>query len=70
MTKFKTTNHFGFVIRKEALNSRSIAQEQIDKVMEIGSLDTDDNLISYGPCFGEEAADEFLRRLENLGIVQ
>lgn len=32
-------------------------------------LDANEDLISFGPHFGEEAANEFVRRLESLGLV-
>lgn len=32
-------------------------------------LDVSEDLISFGPHFGSEAATEFVRRLEALGLV-
>lgn len=32
-------------------------------------MDEDDALFSFGPHFGQEASDEFLRRLKSLGLA-
>ena len=63
------TAEFGLVIRKRALLERNISMDMVLGAMEVSSpLDCNDELISFGPSFGQEALDEFVRRLTELGF--
>jgi hypothetical protein len=70
MTGVRVSEHYGIVIRKTALEERRITVDKLLSAMEASApLDEDQNLISFGPHFGGEAAQEFTRRLEALGLV-
>ena len=58
------------MIRKQALEQHSIPLDKLLKAMQTSEpLDEDGSLISFGPHFGQEAAAEFIQRLEGLGLV-
>lgn len=60
---------FGLVIRRQELVSKLIDIDKLAAVLEFNApLDISDDLVSFGPCFGGEAANEFIRRLEALGL--
>lgn len=60
---------FSVVIRSEALKKVRIEVEEVTKLLEFDRpLDMSEEVISYGPCFGGQAADEFCRRLEGIGL--
>ncbi|WP_445656599.1 hypothetical protein [Achromobacter sp. NCFB-sbj8-Ac1-l] len=60
---------YGIVIRRQALESQSVTIDRLLTVLEFEApLDNSTDLVSFGPCFGGEAADEFIRRLEMLGL--
>jgi hypothetical protein len=62
------TNFYGLIIRIEAIKNLSISKENLNDIMESKPLDQNDFLVSYGPRFGKEASDEFIRRLEKIGL--
>ncbi|MBF0315781.1 MAG: hypothetical protein HQK52_20335 [Oligoflexia bacterium] len=64
----RITNFYGLVIKRSAIDMLPISIKKIDEAMEMKPLDINEQLISYGPSFGQEAADEFIRRLESLGL--
>lgn len=65
----RVSTHFGIVIRRRALSRRSIDMTGILSLMEAGGpYDEDAELLSFGPHFGEEAADVFIRRLKEVGL--
>jgi hypothetical protein len=65
----KISSDFGIVVRKQALQRNGIDIGALLSAMEAARpLDEDQELISFGPHFGEEAADEFARRLKGLGL--
>ncbi|MBL6989885.1 MAG: hypothetical protein ISR65_08905 [Bacteriovoracaceae bacterium] len=68
MSSIKVTNFHGIIIKKDAIASKSINIEEILKALESSPLDESNDLISFGPSFGKEAADEFIKRLEKLGL--
>jgi hypothetical protein len=69
MMAIKVTGECGIVIRKAALKEKGINHIDILKIMEVESpLDDDDDLISFGPSFGEEALNEFIVRLQNIQL--
>lgn len=70
MTAVKVSEHFGIVVRKSALDAQAISTVQLLATMETTQpLDENQNLISFGPHFGREACNEFIRRLEQLGLT-
>jgi hypothetical protein len=64
------TAEFGLIVRRRALLERNVPLEKVLAAVEAGRpLDCNDDLISFGPGFGQEALDEFSRRLIELGLV-
>ncbi len=69
MNTVKATNEYGIVIRRAALAAKSINYAQILQAMEVDQpLDMNEDLVSFGPSFGEEAMNEFISRLQVLGL--
>jgi hypothetical protein len=65
----RVTAHFGILVRKSGLVRRGIDHSRLLAIMEATSaLDEDETLLSFGPHFGGEAADEFVRRLKAEGL--
>lgn len=61
---------YGLVVRKAALVERGVAYSQLLTAMESTQpLDENDGLVSFGPHFGGEAADNLASRLVALGLV-
>ena len=62
-------HEFGILVRKAPLERLGVSRNRLFEVMEVDRcLDEDDDLFSFGPHFGQEASDEFLRRLKALGL--
>ncbi|GFE88653.1 hypothetical protein [Steroidobacter agaridevorans] len=60
----------GIVVRLAALRAKGIQFKRVLDAMEVDKpLDKNEDIASFGPHFGREAADEFQRRLESLGLV-
>jgi hypothetical protein len=69
MAAVRISEHFGIVVRMGSLHDRGVSRDQLLEQMECDHpLDEDDNLMSFGPHFGGEAAQEFIRRLQELGM--
>lgn len=69
MNSVKATNEYGIVVRRAALTVKSIDYKQLLQVMEVEQpLDSNEDLVSFGPSFGEEAMNEFIARLRALGL--
>jgi hypothetical protein len=69
MPGVRLSEHFGLVIRKEALQRCGVDRHQLLVLMEADApLDEDDALVSFGPHFGGEATQTLLQRLEAVGI--
>ncbi len=69
MSPVHVSTDFGIVIRRAALDEHGIDMPALLKVMETGEpFDQDNQLVSFGPHFGGEAAREFMKRLEALGL--
>jgi len=62
-----STDH-GVVVRKAALDRLGIGRDQVISEMEAQPFDEYADLLSFGPHFGREAAEEFSRRLDALGM--
>lgn len=70
MTAVNLTSEFGLVVRRAALEERGVSYGQLLDEMETEApLSVNEDLISFGPHFGLEAASEFLRRLESRGLT-
>lgn len=69
MNTVKATSEYGIVIRRAALTAKGIDYTQLLQAMEVEQpLDSNENLVSFGPSFGEEAMNEFIARLQALGL--
>lgn len=70
MTRFvKISSEFGIILRKSAIVKKGLSLEKVFQTFEYSKpLDENDSIISYGPHFGEEAMEEFGRRLSKLGF--
>ena len=65
----KVSNNFGIVVKKSAITREGIVHQDLLALMECASpFDENNMLISFGPHFGGEAANEFIRRLEQAGL--
>jgi hypothetical protein len=64
----KATNFFGIIIRKDAISKKSLSIDDIKKLIETDLIDESDELLSFGPCFGEEAADNIGKKLITKGL--
>jgi hypothetical protein len=62
------STEFGIVVRTASLNERGLHRDQLLQQLEAEPLDENDELMSFGPHFGGEAADEFRGRLYMLGL--
>jgi hypothetical protein len=70
MATVNLTAEFGLVVRRAALEQRGLSYRKLLDAMEAEApLDVNEDLISFGPHFGSEAATEFVRRLESLGLI-
>lgn len=65
----RATPEYGLVVRRSALHAKKVLYEEILDLLEVDSpLDANDQLISFGPSFGQEALDEFMSRLTQRGL--
>jgi hypothetical protein len=59
----------GIVVRRVPLNRLGISIDAMTEILGFDPpLDVSDELVSFGPLFGIEAADELCRRLQELGL--
>jgi hypothetical protein len=64
------TNEYGLVVRRRALLEKGVEYESLLKALEAQKpLDHNDELITFGPSFGAEAMNEFMARLQYLGLT-
>jgi hypothetical protein len=69
MSGVRLSHHFGIVIQKKAIKRVQVSFDSILELMETSEpLDEDEFLLSFGPHFGGEAANEFIKRLEEIGL--
>lgn len=69
MSGVRLSQHFGIVIRKAALDRCDLDRLRLLILMEADvPFDEDDQLISFGPHFGNEACQTFVQRLETVGL--
>lgn len=69
MRPVRISPDYGIVVRRAALAAHAVTLEQLVAAMEAPPFDESGELLSFGPHFGGEAADEFRRRLDALGLV-
>lgn len=70
MNSLKVSTQYGILVRRRSLDERSIQLDALLRAMEVSSpLDMNEDLISFGPSFGDEALREFISRLEKLGFA-
>lgn len=70
MSGVKLSKYFGIVIRQDALQRQAVDIDSLCQVMDTDKpYDHDLTLVSFGPHFGAESADEFMSRLRKLGLV-
>jgi len=66
----EVTFSHGLVIRQSALDAHGVTKTQVLEALETSRPFAENGeLLSFGPSFGQEACDEFVRRLESLGLV-
>lgn len=60
----------GVVVRKAALVEKKVSEASLSEAMEsaLPEGDGDTGIFSFGPSFGEEAMNEFVKRLSDLGL--
>jgi hypothetical protein len=69
MSGVRVSEHFGLVIRKTSLQQHNVPMKLLLQQMETDRpFDEDEDLLSFGPHFGGEAMQEFVRRLEVIGL--
>jgi hypothetical protein len=69
MVSIAITSEYGVIVRKNSLPERLLTLDQVLKVMETSKpFSEDENLLAFGPSFGQEALDTFRKRLEILGL--
>lgn len=69
MPGVRVSEHFGLVVRKSALVKRNVSLNLLLQTLEAERpFDEDESLLSFGPHFGGEAAQKFIRRLETIGL--
>lgn len=70
MHSVTVTFEYGLIVRKAALVARGIPVQAVLQALETDRpLDSNETLLSFGPCFGAEAMNEFATRLQSLGLV-
>ncbi|KVD37665.1 hypothetical protein WI84_14440 [Burkholderia ubonensis] len=66
----KVSRDFGIVVRRAAITAKDIDLSAIMAEFHFKTyFDESDRLISLGPFFGGDAADECMRSLEKLGLT-
>ena len=70
MGSIQVSSEYGIIVRRPALAERGVSWADLLSALEVSvPLDSNESLASFGPHFGREAVDEFLRRLTRLGLV-
>lgn len=66
----KVSRDFGIVVRRAALAEQGVDLSTIMREFNFADrFDASDRLVSLGPFFGGDAADDCMRSLERLGLV-
>lgn len=70
MNSLKVSTQYGILIRRGSLSEHNISLDALLLAMDVSSpLDMNEDLISFGPSFADEALREFISRLEKLGFT-
>jgi hypothetical protein len=70
MSCVDVTGEFGIIIRRHSLVERDVSLHSILEVLEVKEpFDMNDELLSFGPSFGQEALDVLTDRLIALGLI-
>ncbi len=70
MSGVKLSKYFGIIIRQEALQRLNVELDTLCQLMDADKpYDEDASLVSFGPHFGPDSADEFMTRLRKLGLI-
>ena len=70
MRSIQVAREYGIIVRRAALSERGVSWTDLLRILEAAApLDSNETLASFGPHFGREALDEFLRRLSAAGLV-
>ncbi len=65
----RATPENGIVLRVKSLGERGVALSDVRSALEVENVyDQSEELISFGPSFGEEALKEYVKRLQKLGL--
>lgn len=66
----KVSRDFGIVVRREALAAKLVDLAMVMAEFNLQTyFDESDSLISLGPFFGSDAADECMKSLESRGLT-
>ncbi len=69
MENVRVTSEYGIVVRLASLSERGIALKTLLTTLEVSTpFDSNDEIASFGPHFGQEALDTLVRRLSDLGL--
>jgi hypothetical protein len=70
MSCVDVTGEFGIIIRRHSLVERDVSLHSILEVLGVKEpFDINDELLTFGPSFGQEALDVLTNRLIELGLV-
>jgi hypothetical protein len=69
MECIRATSEFGIVVRLASLEERGLSFDKLLMALEISApFDGNEQIASFGPHFGQQALDTFVRRLSELGM--
>jgi hypothetical protein len=70
MNTITATAQYGIVIRRDAVRRKSVSYNELLRALEVETpADENEDLLSFGPSFGEEAMNTFISRLQGLGLA-
>ena len=70
MSHAKVTGEFGIIVRRRSLVENGVLLDAIFRAMGVQApLDVNDDLVTFGPCFGQEALDALSKRLTAIGLT-
>lgn len=70
MSYIAAAPEFGLIIRKAALTEKDISGRTLtEAVHDIDLIAENDDLLTFGPLFGDEAFQTIMRRLELIGLT-
>lgn len=70
MTSIELTSGYNILVRRNSLPERSLSLDQLLRTLDTAKpFSEDENLLTFGPSFGMEAVDEFIKRLQTFGLI-